>query len=231
MSSADFVIAPPAVVAVPVKGGGWFPVRRIYCVGRNYADHAREMGHDPNREPPFFFGKPADAIVTGGADVPYPPLTQNLHHEIELVLAIGQGGADIAVADALSHVFGYAVGLDLTRRDLQQDARKAGRPWDMGKGFDHSAPIGEIAPAATIGHPDRAQIVLRVNDEVRQSADIADMIWSIPEIVAELSRAMSRWLPGDLIFTGTPAGVSALERGDQLEGEVSGVGTVSVRIA
>jgi fumarylpyruvate hydrolase len=230
MSSPDFVIAPPAVVAVPVKGGGLFPVRRIYCVGRNYAEHAREMGHDPDREPPFFFGKPADAIVTGGADVPYPPLSQNLHHELELVVAIGEGGADIPAEEAESHIFGYAVGLDLTRRDLQQEARKAGRPWDMGKGFDHSAPIGEIVPAAAIGHPDRAQIVLKVNNEVRQSADIADMIWSTPEIVAELSRYLTL-LPGDLIFTGTPAGVSALERGDRLEGEVSGVGTVSVRIA
>jgi len=230
MSSADFVVTPPAVVAVPVKGGGWFPVRRIYCVGRNYAEHAREMGHDPDREPPFFFGKPADAIVTGGADVPYPPLTQNLHHELELVVAIGESGADIAVAQAESHIFGYAVGLDLTRRDLQQEARKAGRPWDMGKGFDHSAPIGEIAPASAIGHPDRAQIVLKVNDEVRQSADIADMIWSVSEVVAELSRYVTL-MPGDLIFTGTPAGVSALDRGDRLEGEVLGVGTVSVRIA
>jgi len=230
MSSADFVIAPPAIVTVPVKGGGWFPVRRIYCVGRNYAEHAREMGHDPDREPPFFFGKPADAVVIGGADVPYPPLTQNLHHELELVVAIGTGGAEIPAAEAEAHIFGYAVGLDFTRRDLQQDARKAGRPWDMGKGFDHSAPIGEIAPATAIGHPDRAQIVLRVNDEVRQSADIADMIWSVPEIVAELSRFVTL-LPGDLIFTGTPAGVSALEPGDRLEGEVSGIGTVSVRIA
>lgn len=230
MSSADFVITPPAIVAVPVKGGGLFPVRRIYCVGRNYAEHAREMGHDPEREPPFFFAKPADAIVTGGADVPYPPLTQNLHHEVELVVAIGEGGADIPAVEALSHIFGYAVGLDLTRRDLQQEARKAGRPWDMGKGFDHSAPIGEITPASAIGHPDRAPIVLRVNGEVRQSADIADMIWSVSEIVAELSRYVTL-MPGDLIFTGTPAGVSALERGDRLEGQVSGVGTVSVRIA
>ena len=230
MTSTDFVIAPPAVAAVPVAGGGLFPVRRIYCVGRNYAEHAREMGHDPEREPPFFFAKPADAIVTGGADVPYPPLTQNLHHEIELVVAIGTGGADISATDALRHVFGYAVGLDLTRRDLQQELRKAGRPWEMGKGFDHSAPIGEIAPAGSIGHPDRAAIVLKINGEVRQSADIADMIWSIPEIIAELSRYMTL-MPGDVIFTGTPAGVSALARGDQLEGQVSGVGTVSVRIA
>jgi fumarylpyruvate hydrolase len=226
----DFVIAATATIAVPVNGGGLFPVRRIYCVGRNYAEHAREMGHDPDREPPFFFGKPTDAIVIDGADVPYPSLTANLHHEVELVVAIGTGGADIAAADAPAYIFGYAVGLDLTRRDLQQEARKAGRPWDMGKGFDHSAPIGEIARAATMGHPEQAWIELRVNGETRQAADVADMTWSVPEIIAELSRYIAL-APGDLIFTGTPAGVSALNRGDLLEGSVAGVGTVSVRIA
>jgi len=226
----SFVFSPPAPVAVPVQGGGLFPVRRIYCVGRNYAEHAREMGHDPDREPPFFFGKPADAIVTGGGEVPYPSLTQNLHHEIELVVAIGAAGSDITVEAAPGHIFGYAVGLDLTRRDLQQEARKAGRPWDMGKGFDHSAPIGEIAPVAAAGHPETAWIELRVNGETRQAADIADMTWSVPEIVAELSRFIALQ-PGDLIFTGTPAGVSAIVRGDLLEGSVAGVGTVSVRIA
>ena len=226
----DFVIAPPEPAIVPVEGGGSFPVRRIFCVGRNYAEHAREMGHDPVREPPFFFMKPADAVVTGGADVPYPPLTADLHHEVELVVAIGTGGADIAADAALGHVYGYAVGLDLTRRDLQQSARKAGRPWDMGKGFDHSAPIGAIAPVAVIGHPADAAIELRVNGEVRQSASIADMTWSVPEIIAELSRYV-QLAPGDLIFTGTPAGVSALVRGDRLEGRVAGVGTVSVGIA
>jgi fumarylpyruvate hydrolase len=227
--TADFVIAPPEPAAVPVRGGGRFPIRRIFCVGRNYAEHAREMGHDPGREPPFFFAKPADAAVTGGADVPYPPLTADLHHEVELVVAIGQGGADIAVDGAAAHIFGYAVGLDLTRRDLQQSARKAGRPWDMGKGFDHSAPIGEIAPVAAIGHPADARIELRVNGELRQAASIADMTWSVPEIVAELSRYVTL-KPGDLVFTGTPAGVSALVRGDRLEGSVAGVGTVSARI-
>jgi len=227
---ADYVIAPPAVAAVPVAGGGLFPVRRIYCVGRNYAEHAREMGHDPEREPPFFFAKPADALVINGADVAYPPLTEDLHHEIELVVAIGTGGSDIPVGEALDHIWGYAVGLDLTRRDLQQTLRKAGRPWEMGKGFDHSAPIGEMVAAAKVGHPDKAVIELRVNGETRQSADIADMTWSVAEIIAELSRYV-RLAPGDLIFSGTPAGVSAVVRGDRLEGSVAGIGAVSVRIA
>ena len=228
MSDA-YVIAPPAAVAVPVQGGGSFPVRRVYCVGRNYPEHAREMGHDPDREPPFFFSKPADAVVTAGADVPYPPLTDNLHHEVELVVAIGEGGSDIPSANAAAHVFGYAVGLDLTRRDLQQALRKAGRPWEMGKGFDHSGPIGAIAPAAAIGHPGRAAIVLAVNGETRQSGDIAEMTWSVPEIIAELSRYVAL-APGDLIFTGTPAGVGPVVRGDRLEGSVAGIGTVVARI-
>ncbi|HTJ59000.1 MAG TPA: fumarylacetoacetate hydrolase family protein [Devosiaceae bacterium] len=226
---ADFVIAPPAIVAVPVAGGGTFPVRRVFCVGRNYAEHAREMGHDPDREPPFFFSKPADALVTGGADVPYPTLTSDLHHEIELVAAIGTGGADITVADALNHIWGYAVGLDLTRRDIQQTLRKAGRPWDMAKGFDASAPIGEMVAVAEVGHPANAPIELRVNGETRQSGNVADMIWSLPEVIAELSRYV-KLAPGDLIFTGTPAGVAAVVRGDRLEGSVAGIGTVSAKI-
>jgi fumarylpyruvate hydrolase len=225
---SDYVFAPPATIAVPVRGGGLFPVRRVYCVGRNYAEHAREMGHDPEREPPFFFMKPTDAVVTG-AEVPYPPLTENLHHEVELVAAIGVGGSDIAVAEAPGHVFGYAVGLDLTRRDLQQAARKAGRPWEMGKGFDHSAPVGTIAPVAAIGHPQDARISLTVNGELRQSASIADMTWSVAEIVAELSRFVAL-KPGDLIMTGTPAGVGPLGRGDRLVGEIAGVGRLEVGI-
>jgi fumarylpyruvate hydrolase len=225
---SDFVFSPPAQVAVPVAGGGRFPVRRIYCVGRNFAEHAREMGHDPDREPPFFFGKPTDAIVTGG-EVPYPPETENLHHEVELVVAIGEGGANIATGDARRHVFGYAVGLDLTRRDLQQTARKAGRPWDMGKGFDQSAPIGEIRPAATVVDPGHGAIVLSVNDELRQSGDISDMIWSVPEVIAELSRFVTL-TPGDLIFTGTPAGVGALLHGDRIKASIAGIGSLGVRI-
>jgi fumarylpyruvate hydrolase len=226
----EYVIQPPEIVAIPVDGGGAFPVRRIFCVGRNYADHAREMGADPDREPPFFFAKPADALLMGGADMPYPPATKDLHHELELVAAIGTGGADIAEADALNHVWGYAVGLDMTRRDLQGQAKKEGKPWDMGKGFDHSAPIGTMVPASRIGHPENGKIELKVNGTVRQTADLGQMIWSIPETVAYLSRLV-KLAPGDLIFTGTPAGVAAVQKGDVLEGVVEGVGTVSVKIA
>jgi fumarylpyruvate hydrolase len=226
---ADFVIPPPPQAVVPVAGGGVFPIRRIFCVGRNYAAHSREMGGDPEREAPFFFTKPADAVVITGADCPYPSATHDLHHEMELVVAIGTGGADIAAADALSHVFGYAAGIDLTRRDLQAEAKKTGRPWDMAKGFDASAPIGAIAPASRIGHPARGRIALSVNGTPRQSADLADMIWSVPEIIAALSRLV-RLAPGDLIFTGTPEGVAAVRAGDALAGEIEGVGTVATAI-
>jgi fumarylpyruvate hydrolase len=224
------VVPVPPQPFVPVAGGDLFPVRRIWCVGRNYAEHAREMGGDPEREAPFFFAKPADSVVTGGAEVPYPPATTDLHFEMELVVAIGTGGVDIDPADALDHVYGYAAGLDMTRRDLQAAAKKAGRPWTMAKGFDHSAPIGEIAPAARIGHPSRGRIRLAVNGTVRQDADVADMIWSVPEIIAALSRLV-RLQAGDLVFTGTPAGVGAVVRGDVIEGAVEGVGTVSATIA
>ena len=224
----DTVIPAPPLVAVPVAGGGRFPVRRIFCVGRNYAAHAREMGHDPDREPPFFFTKPADALVIGGADTPYPPQSNDLHHEMEQVVAIGTGGADIAAAAALGHVWGYAAGLDLTRRDLQAEAKKLGRPWDMAKGFDHSAPIGLLVPAAGID-PGRGRIELRVNGELRQSSDLDQLIWSVPEVIAYLSHLV-RLAPGDLIFTGTPEGVAACERGDVLEGMIEGVGPVRTRI-
>ncbi|TBW35372.1 FAA hydrolase family protein [Siculibacillus lacustris] len=225
----EFVVAPPSISSVAVVGGGRFPVRRIFCVGRNYAEHAREMGGDPDREPPFFFSKPADAIVVDGADMPYPPLTSSLHFEIELVVAIGKGGVAIPVAAATEHVFGYAVGLDMTRRDLQAEAKKTGRPWDMAKAFDHSAPIGPIRRADEIGHPTRGAIVLRVDGTTRQSGDLSELIWSIPEIVAHLSTAV-RLEPGDLIFTGTPAGVGAVSVGDKLEGSVAGVGEVTTTI-
>jgi len=227
---SDFVITPPLVPAVPVAGGGSFPVRRIFCVGRNYAEHVREMGGDPTREVPFFFTKPADAVLTGGADMPYPPQTSDLHHEMELVAAIGSGGAHIKPGEALGHVYGYAAGLDMTRRDLQSEAKKAGRPWDMSKGFDFSAPIGEIVPASRIGHPARGSIELKVDGKTRQSSDLNRMIWNVAETVAYLS-GLVRLAPGDLIFTGTPEGVAAVGRGDLLEGIVEGIGSVSTRIA
>ena len=226
---SDYVIAPPPVAAVPVAGGGAFPVRRIFCVGRNYAEHAREMGGDPTREPPFFFAKPADAIVTGGADMPYPAATADLHFELELVVAIGKGGTDIAEAEAQAHVWGYGVGLDMTRRDLQAEAKKTARPWDMAKGFDLSAPVGDLVPVATTGVLTRGPLELKVNGETRQSSDISRMIWSVPETVAYLS-GLVRLAPGDLIFTGTPEGVGAVTRGDLLEGRVAGLPVLKTRI-
>ena len=227
----DYVFPAPAVVAVPVAGGGAFPVRRVFCVGRNYAEHVREMGGDPARgEPPFFFTKPADALVTGGADMPYPSQTADLHHEMELVVAIGTGGSDIAAADALGHVWGYAAGLDMTRRDLQAAAKKAGKPWDMAKGFDHSAPIGTLVPASALPDPTHGRIELRVNGGQRQASDLGNMIWSVAETIAYLS-SLVRLAPGDLIFTGTPEGVAACQRGDLLEGTIAGVGSVTARIA
>ena len=226
MGDILFAAAP---VAVPVADGGRFAVRRIYCVGRNYAEHVREMGHD-TREPPFFFGKPTDALVTGGAPMPYPGETADLHHEIELVVAIGKDGANISEAEALGHVYGYAAGLDMTRRDIQAAAKKAGRPWDMAKGFDHSAPIGTIAPVSRIGHPSAGAITLSVNGVERQRGDLAEQIWSVPETIAYLSRFVAL-KAGDLIMTGTPAGVGAVVGGDVLEGAIEGVGTVRTVIA
>lgn len=226
---SNYVIDPPAIATVPVAGGGLFPVRRIFCVGRNYAEHTREMGGDPDREEPFFFTKPADAVVTGGADMPYPTKTSDLHHEMELVVAIGKGGKDIAEANALNHVYGYAAGLDMTRRDLQAAAKKAARPWDMSKGFDQSAPIGEIVPAAKAGHPEAGLIELKVNGAVRQTSDLAKMIWNVPETIAYLS-GLVELAPGDLIMTGTPEGVAAVQRGDLMEGTIAGVGTVRTKI-
>jgi fumarylpyruvate hydrolase len=225
----DFVLPPPLIVAAPVAGGGRFPVRRIFCVGQNYAAHSREMGGDPTREPPFFFTKPADALVIRDADAPYPSSTQNLHHEIELVVAISAGGAAIPAAEAEKHIYGYAAGLDLTRRDLQAQARENRKPWDMAKAFDFSAPLGLIHPAAKIGHPKSGRIALNVNGALRQQGDLSDLIWSVAEVIAALSNYVAL-APGDLIFTGTPAGVGAILRGDVLEGEIEGVGTVKTRI-
>ena len=226
---ADYVIPAPAIIAVPVAKGGAFPVRRVFCVGRNYAEHAREMGSDPDREPPFFFMKPPDALLLNDGDMPYPPQSTQLHHEMELVVAIGEAGANIAEADALAHVWGYAAGLDMTRRDLQNAAKKEGKPWDMGKGFDWSAPIGLMVAASDIGHPAAGLIELKVNGRVRQSSDLSKMIWNVPETIAYLSRLV-KLAPGDLIYTGTPENVAAVQRGDLLEGVVEGVGSVKTRI-
>jgi fumarylpyruvate hydrolase len=209
-----------------------FPVHRIYCVGRNYEEHAKEMGFT-GREPPFFFMKPADAIVVAppGATtpLPYPSLTTNLHHEIELVVAIGKGGKNIAAADALSHIYGYAVGLDMTRRDLQNDMKKQGRPWSIGKGFDHSAPIGPITPAAQAGDVGKAGIWLQVNGVDRQRSNVAQLIWNIAETIEHLSAAWELQ-PGDLIYTGTPEGVGAVVTGDVLEGGVDGLGSIRLKL-
>ena len=226
----QYVIEPPPAPALPVEGQtAKFPVGRIFCVGRNYAEHAREMGHDPTREPPFFFMKPGSAILADGADFPYPSQTCDVHHEMELVVAIGKGGSNVASEVALDHVYGYAVGLDMTRRDLQSEAKKQGRPWDTGKAFDHSAPCSAVVPAAKIGHPSKGAVRLEVNGELRQSGDLADLIWNIPEMIAFLS-TLFRLAPGDLIFTGTPAGVGPVNRGDTLEGSVEGVGSIRLRV-
>jgi len=216
--------------AVEVAGSALkFPVRRIFCVGRNYAEHAREMGMGGERTPPFFFTKPADAVMPSGSDLPYPSHTSNLHHEIELVVALGGGGRDVGVDRALPLVFGYAVGMDLTLRDQQGAARDLGRPWDVAKGFDHSAPVTAIVPVAKSGHPTAGRIWLEVNGKPRQQADIGDMIWKVPEIIAELSTWFELF-PGDLIFTGTPAGVGPLMPGDRVRGGVDGIGVLELGI-
>ena len=226
----EFVIPAPPSPSVPVAGGGRFPVRRIFCVGRNYAEHAREMGHDPDREPPFFFTKPGDALVTDGADMPYPSGTADLHHEVELVIALGRGGAEIPVAEAGQCVWGAAVGLDMTRRDLQAEAKRLARPWDMAKGFDQSAPIGALVPAGPAWRLDQGSITLEINGALRQSGDLAQMIWSVPEVIAALSRLV-RLAPGDLVFTGTPAGVGSVGRGDRLIGRIAGLPNLEIRVA
>lgn len=226
--STSYAIAPPLITTVAVDGtDATFPVARVFCVGRNYAEHAIEMGHDPDREPPFFFMKPADAVVPTGSRLPFPTQTEVLHHEIELVVALGQGGQDIEVEKALDYVFGYAVGLDMTRRDLQAVAKQAGRPWDMAKGFDHSAPTGPIRPAADIGHPSEGAVWLRINDELRQEGDLAQQIWKVPETISYLS-TLVMLRPGDFIMTGTPKGVGRVERGDRLEGHIDGLGDLTV---
>jgi fumarylpyruvate hydrolase len=226
-----YVLPPPPTPSVAVAGeSGRFAVGRIFCVGLNYASHAQEMGSDPARQAPIFFMKPAAALLADGAPLPYPPRTQDFHHEVELVVAVGRGGRDLAAARALEHVYGYAVGNDYTRRDLQAAAKAHGRPWDIAKGFDHSAAIGSIHPAARIGHPRRASIWLAVNGAERQRGDIADMIWSVEGILAELS-TLFRLEAGDLVYTGTPAGVAAVQVRDTVVAGIDGLGTLTNTIA
>jgi fumarylpyruvate hydrolase len=230
MSATSFVIPALPQPSIAVAGESEsFPVRRIWCVGRNYLEHIREMGND-ERAPPFFFAKHADMIEPDGATIPYPPMTKDLHHEVELIVAMKSGGLNIAPGQALDHVYGYAVGIDLTRRDLQQAARKKERPWEIGKSFDHSAPCGALQPAAKIGHPAKGRIWLSVNATERQKGDLAELIWSVPEIIAKLSEQV-RLGAGDIIMTGTPAGVAALSPGDRIECGVDGIGTLKVTIA
>ncbi len=227
----QFVFDPPPTASVAVAGeGARFPVRRIFCVGRNYAAHAREMGKDPDREPPFFFTKPADAVVDTGATIPYPPETNDLHYEIELVVAIGRAtSGEVAPERALDLVWGYGVGIDLTRRDLQQQAKDMGRPCDWGKAFDRSAPMAPLHRVGAVGHPDRGRIWLSVNGRVKQDGDLAELIWPTPDIIAILSRSMALE-PGDLIMTGTPAGVGAIGPGDHVTGGVEGLGEIAITL-
>ena len=232
-TSPAFTFTPPATVSVPVVGtSARFPVHRVYCVGRNYEDHAKEMGHS-GREPPFFFLKPADTVVVAEAGqtatIPYPDLTSNFHHEIELVVAIGTGGRNIAAADAHKHIFGYATGLDMTRRDLQSDMKKTGKPWCIGKAFDHASPIGPITPAAQAGDITQAAIWLQVNGADRQRSNVAKLIWNIAETIEQLSKGWALQ-PGDLIYTGTPEGVNAVVRGDVLHGHVDGLTDIRFQV-
>jgi fumarylpyruvate hydrolase len=230
----NYAFPPEPQVAVPISGSdAVFPVRRIYCVGRNYAAHAREMGFDPDREPPFFFCKPDNSIVVvppgQTVEIAYPPQTSDFQHEIELVVAIGRGGRDIPIEQANDHVFGYAVGLDMTRRDLQLRARDKGRPWELGKAFDESAPIAPIVPASAIGHPASGAVWVQVDGADKQRSDIAKLIWSVPEVIANLS-SFFELQPGDLIYTGTPEGVGKVERGQTMRGGIDGLGELSVKV-
>jgi len=228
--SLAYVIDPPAIPSLPVTGDiRRFAVNRIFCVGRNYADHAREMGHDPDREPPFFFMKPASAILADGKDMTYPSLSNDVHHEVELVVAIAKGGVNIPSQNALEHIYGYGVGLDMTRRDLQGEAKKMGRPWDTGKAFDQSAPCGAITPVIQWGHPDKGSVTLLVNGEIRQEGNLNQLIWNVPDVIASLS-SLFTLEPGDLIFTGTPAGVGPVKKGDVLEAKIDGLPTLNTKI-
>ena len=225
----NFVIPAPPIASVEVTGSDdRFPVRRIYCIGRNYLAHRKEMGHD-DRKPPFYFQKPADALLASGGEFPYPPQSENVHFEIELVVAIARGGVDIPVEDALDHVYGYGVGIDMTRRDLQSQAKKDGRPWDSAKGFDHSAPISAIRPVSETGHPDSGRIWLAVNGEVRQDSDLNLQIWNVQEGISHLSK-LYEVAPGDLVYTGTPDGVGPIQVGDQITAGIDGIGELEIKI-
>jgi fumarylpyruvate hydrolase len=229
--ASDYVIEPPAIASLPVRGTlARFPVRRVYCVGRNYAAHAIEMGHDPNKEPPFFFQKNPDNIILSGEAFPYPPKTQDVHFEIEMVVALGKGGADIPVEKALDHVYGYAVGLDMTRRDLQSEAKDLRRPWELGKAFEFSAPCSEIVRASEIGHPDKGAIWLDVNGVRKQTGDLNQLIWKVPEMISYLS-GLFTLAAGDIIMSGTPAGVGAVVKGDVMRGYVEGVGELNTPVS
>lgn len=227
---SDYLFPPSAIPALAIRDSSQrFPVHRIYCVGRNYADHAIEMGHDPDKEKPFFFQKNPDNLVLDDGDFPYPSMSSDVHHEIELVAALHSGGSDIATDDALNHVFGYAVGLDMTRRDLQAAQKKAGRPWGIGKAFEHSAPCSALVSAASIGHPDQGEVVLEVDGVIRQRGDLNQLIWKLPEVISFLS-GLFELKAGDLIMTGTPAGVGAVQRGETMFGRVEGVGEITAKV-
>ncbi len=230
-AAKKYVFPPMPQPALPIRGSDLlFPVHRIYCVGRNYADHAIEMGHDPSREAPFFFQKNPDTLVPDGGVFPYPDASQDVHHELEMVVALQSGGRNIATATALDCVFGYAVGLDMTRRDLQGEAKKLGRPWEVGKAFEAAAPCSAIAPASAIGHPVKGRVWLKVNGVLKQQGDLDQLIWKVPEMIAYLS-GLFELRAGDLIFSGTPAGVGPVQRGDALQGGVDGVGELRVAVA
>jgi fumarylpyruvate hydrolase len=225
---SSYVIQTPPVVSIPVAGGSAFPVRRVYCIGRNYAAHTIEMGHDPNREPPFFFQKNPNNLDASG-EFPYPPHSSDVHHEVELVVALKSGGTNIDVKDALDHVWGYAVSLDMTRRDLQGEAKKLGRPWEIGKAFERSGPVGPLMPVSEVGHLDHGRIELKVNGRVTQEGDMNQMIWKVPEMISYLSEYFEL-APGDIIMSGTPSGVGPVSKGDTMEASIEGLGSLTVKV-
>ena len=230
LKTTSYVIPPPKPASLPIKGSeSRFPVHRVYCIGRNYASHAIEMGHDPEKEPPFFFQKNPDNLLTDSDVFPYPERSNDVHFEIELVVALSGGGSDIPVEQAEKLIWGYAVGLDMTRRDLQGEAKKMGRPWEIGKAFENSAPCSALVPASEVGHPQQGAIWLRVNGEIRQQGNLDQMIWKIPEIISVLSQYFTL-TPGDVIMTGTPAGVGAIQQGDVMDGHVEGIGDLKIRV-